>query len=419
MNDAHGSEVIVVGAGLAGLTAANYVAKAGHTVTLYEAKNRLGGRALTDERRGFFLNQGPHALYQGGAASSVLDELGIEVSGAKPPLDGRFLFDGELLLAPGGPVSLLRTKALGARAKVQFGKALGSLPKLNPTDFACVSAAKWVEDFVSDERARGLVRALVRLTTYGAALEEMSADLAVSQLQLGLADGVRYLDHGWQPMVDSLTATALATGRVRIESGCKVTELPTAKCVILALNSPQAVSAMTGVALEVGPPALTASLDLGLSSKPELDFVLGGQQPLYYSNHSAAATLAPEGKYLVSVAAYLGGNGPGAFPDTQDEPFDRRVLDEFAATCGVTQSDVIESRYLRRMVASSTIPTVSTGGMAGRPDVDAVAAAARSGTPTEQMVLVAGDWVGPEGHLADASMASAKRAAAAAVSSLS
>lgn len=71
----------VIGAGLAGLTAAAFVARAGLPVVVHESRDRLGGRATTDERDGFRFDQGPHALYRGGAAERVLAELGIQPRG--------------------------------------------------------------------------------------------------------------------------------------------------------------------------------------------------------------------------------------------------------------------------------------------------------------------------------------------------
>ena len=53
-------DTIVVGAGLAGLTTATYLARAGHHVTLAEKSKDPGGRAITDTKDGFALNRGIH-----------------------------------------------------------------------------------------------------------------------------------------------------------------------------------------------------------------------------------------------------------------------------------------------------------------------------------------------------------------------
>ena len=49
-------DVIVIGAGLAGLTAATTAAHQGRDVVLVEARSHEGGRAHTVEREGFRFN---------------------------------------------------------------------------------------------------------------------------------------------------------------------------------------------------------------------------------------------------------------------------------------------------------------------------------------------------------------------------
>ena len=69
------AKVAVIGAGMAGLTAAQRLIAAGVEVTLIDKAHAPGGRASTLERDSFYLNQGPHALYRGGAAFQILDDL--------------------------------------------------------------------------------------------------------------------------------------------------------------------------------------------------------------------------------------------------------------------------------------------------------------------------------------------------------
>jgi len=61
-------------------------------------------------------------------------------------------------------------------------------------------------------------------------------------------------------------------------------------------------------------------------------------------------------------------------------------------------------RFLPRMVAVSSVPGPSGGGLAGRPAVD-----------RGEGLYLAGDWLGPLGWLSDAAVASGAAAAATAL----
>ena len=50
----------IIGGGIAGLTAAAYLARAGRRVTVFEKAQAIGGRARTEIKNGFAFNIGPH-----------------------------------------------------------------------------------------------------------------------------------------------------------------------------------------------------------------------------------------------------------------------------------------------------------------------------------------------------------------------
>ena len=70
---------VVIGGGLAGLTAAYYLRKGGHAVTLLEASNRVGGRVATKRRDGYTLDLGATQISTGYAEYLKLcRELGLD-----------------------------------------------------------------------------------------------------------------------------------------------------------------------------------------------------------------------------------------------------------------------------------------------------------------------------------------------------
>lgn len=62
MSEAHSPQVMVIGAGIAGLTAAHFLANAGISVKVLEASGRVGGRMTTDAVNGFLVDRGAQFL---------------------------------------------------------------------------------------------------------------------------------------------------------------------------------------------------------------------------------------------------------------------------------------------------------------------------------------------------------------------
>ena len=394
------AQVHVIGGGLGGLAAAAFVARSGCSVVVHERRGRLGGRATTDERQGYRFNQGPHALYLGGEAAATLRDLGVPMAGITPPTNGtRMVLGGEAHLAPGALGSLLRTTIIGARDKLELASLMVRLPRLTPSDFAGLTVDEWLDQLTERERVRALLHAIVRLTTYTNAPDQLSAEVAIRQVQLGLGDGVRYLGGGWECLVDGLAGVVIGNGgEIRRDDG--MNEVPDGSAVIVAVGGPAQTAVVTGHRYPDGVAAEVTVLDLSLRHAPTHRFVIGVDEPIYLSDHGSTESMCPPGRASVSLAHYL---APG------DEP-DRERLQAFARHAGITSDDIVDERYLHRMTTVSAIATAASGGLAARPPV---------AIPDRAGVFVVGDWVGPTGHLADAVMASARAAADAAIAHVS
>lgn len=412
MNDT--LDAIVIGGGLAGLTSAATFARAGRKTLLLERGKALGGLAATRLEGEVALNLGPHALYLGGPGAEVLGELGVAWTGGRPPASGLAVTEEALRLLPATALSLLGTGLLGLAAKWELGRFLSRLPALEPTALARMPARDWIEAELSDPVARATARAVIHVTTYAVDLDRLSAGAALRQLQLALGTGVAYLDRGWGTLVEGLSAAARSAGaelrersvvraveplpgggfRVRTGAG---EELLT-DAVVLAVAPAVARELLPAVPAgwaEDALPVRAACLDLVLDGLPVpgRTFALGIDRPLYWSVHTSVARLAPDGLEVAHAMKY------GAADPEAD-------LSELEALCDRLQPGwrerVVERRFLPRITVASALPRADRGGLAGRPGPS---------IPGLPGAFVAGDWVGPEGMLADASLASGRAAA--------
>ena len=72
-------DAIVVGGGMAGLTAAAYLAKAGKSVVLFERQAKTGGLVQTFQRNQVYFDGGLRSIENSGIVFPMLKQLGIEI----------------------------------------------------------------------------------------------------------------------------------------------------------------------------------------------------------------------------------------------------------------------------------------------------------------------------------------------------
>ncbi|MCZ6706603.1 MAG: NAD(P)/FAD-dependent oxidoreductase [Chloroflexi bacterium] len=414
-------DVAVVGSGLAGMTAAAFLARDGRRVVVLERSAEPGGRATTSVDDGFAFNLGPHALYRTGPAAQAFEELGIPIEGGLPKAAGLALHGGHAYRLPADARSLLTTRLFGWRDKLALARLLARLPRLDADAVADQSLATWL-DTIQRPRVRELMEAVARLATYSYAPEALSAGVALQQMQMAL-EGVIYLDGGWQRLVDGLVDVAWTQG-AEIRCGQRVESLERsrfawrlgmrdgttleAQSVVIAASPrvavtllPEPASGEVAAWAEAAPPVRAAVLDLGLSELPDphTTFALGIDVPYYLSVHSAVARLAPPLGATVSVAKYLAPDDPAG-----SEAELEAVMDQVQPGW---RDHVVRRRFLPQLTVVNGIVAPTLKGLDARPGV--VVAGARG-------LFLAGDWVGPSGWLADASVASARTAVDAIVS---
>jgi phytoene dehydrogenase-like protein len=412
---------IVVGGGMAGLASAAYLARGGARVTLFEKADSVGGRASTDRQSGFALNRGAHALYSGGAASSVLGELDVHYSSGTPT---RILTrDARGFKAyPASALGLLRTDLLSAADKRELIGVFLRLGMLKPERVAHQSVADWIATSAQRPRVRQLLLSTARVSLYTTALDLASADTFLARFQQTLKHPVHYVDGGWQSLVDGLRDAARTAG-VDIQTGASVEtirvdtgratgvrlydgrEVP-ADAVIVAAPPDDVLRVLPGSAaprleqaVGASVPVYVACLDLALRAlpSPQHAVVFDMEKPRFMTVQSRFARLAPTGGAVLHAFLQMDPREPA------DPHQARAELEAFVDEAQPGwQALTVERRFLPRLQASGALPLARLGGLAGRTkyrsqDID--------------NLYFAGDWVGPEGYLVDASLASARASA--------
>ncbi|MFP1628080.1 hydroxysqualene dehydroxylase HpnE [Streptomyces sp. 5K101] len=243
-DDTLGPQAVVVGGGIAGVTAALQLAEAGCEVTLVEGRPRLGGLAFSFRRGDLTVDNGQHVYLRCCTAYRwFLDRID---AARLAPLQDRLDVPVLDVAAPGGPrLGRLRRTALPVPLHLAGGlaayphlslaeragvaRAAMALGRLDPADPALdgIDFATWLGRHGQSPRAVAALWDLVGVATLNARAPHASMGLAAMVFKTGLLSAPGAADIGWARIPlgdihDTLARKALDAAGVRTELATRV-----------------------------------------------------------------------------------------------------------------------------------------------------------------------------------------------------
>ncbi|CAA0101410.1 phytoene desaturase family protein [Zhongshania aliphaticivorans] len=153
----HSYDSIVIGAGAGGLAAAARLVAAGKKVLLLEAKDRVGGRASSEDIDGFRVNIGAIAIEIGSTFEETMKLVDAPLDVREPTPATVFRIDGKIINPAKGGWGLLLGGITKSAAKIgaKFADARkGDLPEEN------ISTQQWLEGYTKNKTVHALFRNL-------------------------------------------------------------------------------------------------------------------------------------------------------------------------------------------------------------------------------------------------------------------
>jgi phytoene dehydrogenase-like protein len=412
-------DVVIVGGGLAGFVAANYLAKTDLSVLILERGIKVGGRARTDRIRQQYFNLGPHALYKKGKAKLILEDLDVQLNGKSPKLGGTLVEKNKEYVAPFTPLGLFTTSLLNWKERIEWARVLMRVISINTEKLAQQTFEQWVQQTAGSEKVQSLLYLLGRLATYCHAPEKASAKIIVSHLK-AVMSGVLYLDNGWQTIIDQLHNKAVISG-VQVQTHKAVKQIVPIehdhfKLVlsndeeisgkyVLCTTGPHELNHMLGDKATLAQidafskltPVKGATFDVALTQLPNPNqlFSMGITDPLYFSVHSNYARLSEDAKSAVlHVFRYYQ-------PDEQiDGTTVKNELEQFLEKMQPGwQNYVITSRFIPQIKVNQRLPQIGDDQMLSRFKMEIPG------------LYIAGDWASLDSILSEGAVRSGKQAA--------
>jgi len=360
-------EVVVVGAGLAGLACAGALQRAGRQVVVLEASDGVGGRVRTDLVDGYQLDRGFQALpvaYPAARALLDLPRLDLQplFAGALVRVRGRFWRLGDPRRHPGALVEALRAPVgspLDALAALRWGFGLARTPleellrqpeRSARAELAAVGLSDraierlWGPFFTNvlldpalESSSRLLTLAAASFVRGGSAIPARGMGAIAEQLASALAPGTVRLGQ---------RVVAVERRTVRLESGAELE----GRAVVVAADGPSAARLLPGA---LGAPAsrevvcayFSAPASAIPVSEPAVLLDGDGEGPasLVFVPTNLNPFAAPAGRALLS-ATIVGPTGPAG---ADDRVLARAIVAQLRRWWGARADQLVHLRTYR------------------------------------------------------------------------
>jgi hypothetical protein len=365
-------KIVVIGGGLAGITAAIALSEMGASVTLAEARPRLGGATTSFSRGGLMVDNGQHVFLRCCVAyRGLLARLGM--TGAVS-LQDRF---DVTVLAPGGRARLRRTalpgplhmgqalvgyRFLSRAQRLRVARAALAMAALNPAkpELDRQRLGDWLAAHGQDERTRRLLWDLFTVSALNVNGDDANLSLAATVVKTALLGARDAADIG-VPSVPLGVLHGRAAGALLTRLGAQVRLSAKAAAVEVLPGGPgpRFRVRLAGRRGGNGPPPDGAALDGAALDGAALDGagpdgageIIEADGVVLAVPPAVAARLAPAGTARAGTAGEPAATGNGHGPPGQPGPEQWQEL----ATSPIVNVHVIYDRRVTRLPFAAAV----------------------------------------------------------------
>ncbi|WP_047150484.1 phytoene desaturase family protein [Aneurinibacillus tyrosinisolvens] len=414
-------DVVIVGGGLAGLSAAAYLSEKGKKVALLERGN-LGGRAVTLKIKNFAFNFGAHAIY--GRDSSKLrkfeKELGIHIDWQDfQPNKAKYDIGDRLTDMPANIQGLFNTSVIKGLGKIKFTFEIFKTMLHVEHGHPHLSIEKWMEEKNVSEDVQEMMLTLASSNFFTREPERIPSDVFFNYYQRLFRTNkpVAYIGGGWQALINEFVRIieknngAIIT-KAKVESvtagDTKVTEVHTTQGsfkgeeFIFCIPPKELEKIVAGTKIEhfikqysSYEPSYVYVYDIGLQNRIEVPYtyIYDKKNKIFITDVSHYdKTCVPEGGQLLQAIAYL----------TQEDLQNKEKIQEY--------HEKIEALYDKHFAGwreELVVPRVSKRAAAQEIKWTMNQEPMPLYLPDYRNVFFAGDWCEGQGQLSELSFSSA------------